>query len=232
MQLKGRLLSISQMVPSCKKVCDIGTDHAYVPIYLIKNNICNTAVATDIKKGPLERAKKNIDLYGLSLEIELRQGYGIEPVKLNECEVVIIAGMGGVLMTEILKESLEVVKNAKSLILQPMYVKEAVREFLLINGFNIDDESLSSEGDKIYVVIKAHYDGIKREHDTIYYHVGKRLFDKNDPLLPRYLEKKIKSQQKIVTGLKKSNNSNKALIEKETSLLNEFIKALENIKGE
>ncbi len=217
--LKGRLLQIAHMVDNCNQLADIGTDHAYIPIYLLQTGVAQRAIATDIKEQPLHRAAKNINKYCLADKIELRSGDGIKPIEDGECDVFIIAGMGGFLISEIIKASIEKVKKVKSIILQPMYTEEVLREYLLLSGFNICSEVLVYDEKRIYVVLKAAYDGIARKEKPLYHHVGKPLFDKGDPLLKSYLERKIRIQTKIVRGLKKSEIKDRQQYLKEQEVL-------------
>jgi len=107
MELKGRLKLIADLTPKCNIVCDIGTDHAYIPIYLVMNKKCQRALACDVRKGPIGFAEKNIAEYGLSQYISTRIGYGLEPLEDNEVDVVVIAGMGGLLIKKYWKKVLE-----------------------------------------------------------------------------------------------------------------------------
>jgi tRNA (adenine22-N1)-methyltransferase len=210
-KLKGRLLQIANMVDSCNKLADIGTDHAYIPIYLFQSGVCKKVIATDVKEEPLKKAAGNINKLNLTGMIELRLGDGIKPIKDSECDAFIIS--------EILEDSLEKVKKAKYIILQPMYTEEVLREYLLTSGFNIYSEVLVYDEKRIYVVIKASYDGVKRIEKPLYYHIGKPLFDNRDPLLKRYLERKIRIQTKIVQGLKQSENKDREQYFKEQEVL-------------
>jgi tRNA (adenine22-N1)-methyltransferase len=226
--LKGRLQKVASMAGHCSKPADIGTDHAYLPIYLVQSGICPMAIATDIKKGPLRKAEKNINKYHMQNKIELRQGDGLIPIKDDGCDVLIIAGMGGVLIRDIIEKSIDTAKEAKFILMQPMYAEEALREFLYRYGFNILEEALAKHEGRIYAVIKAAYDGIAREEETFYLHIGRRLFEQRDPLLKEYLRKRIKRQDRIVQGMSKSLRMKEAHI-KENSLLIDMKKAYDQI---
>lgn len=220
--LNGRLLKIAQMIDKCDVVADIGTDHAYLPIYLLQEGICKKAVATDISKAPLLKAERNINKYNMAGAIELRLGEGMEPINDDECDVIVIAGMGGVLISEILEASFNKTRKAKSIIMQPMYTDEVLREYLLTKGFNIINEVLVRDGRRTYVIIKAAYDGVKRTESALFYHVGRPLFDNMDPLLKAHLERKIRIQTKIVQGLDKSEMSGGEKHRKEEEVLMQF----------
>jgi len=211
MELRGRLGLIGEMVPSCSVLCDIGTDHAYIPIYAVGANKCARAIATDIKKGPLLAAERNIKGHGLECRIETRLGNGLECIDEGEADVIIIAGMGGILIREILLKGIEKAKKANALIIQPMNAIEIVREWLYENGFDIYDETLTQEGEKIYVVIAAKWAGFPKKVDKIYYHIGEKLIEKNDPILRKYIDKKYRQLEKVIYGLQKSKNKNKKI---------------------
>lgn len=228
-KIKSRLLKIASMLGKCTKPADIGTDHAYIPIYLVQSGMCDSVVATDVKKGPLLKARKNIEKYQLSDRIELRLGDGMKPVRENECDAFIVAGIGGVVITEILEASIEKAQKAKALILQPAYYDEVLREFLLKNGFCIETESLVRDEGRIYTVIRTYYDGVKRSDDDLYYHIGRALFDNRDPLLNDFLQRRINIQTKIVSGMEKSVKRDEQTYMKEYNLLMKMKKAYHNI---
>ena len=219
MNIPNRLKLISDKVGECNKVCDIGTDHAYVPIDLIRKERCLKAIATDIKTGPLLKAKKNIDKFRLKDRIEIRQGNGLAPITPGECGNIIIAGMGGVLISEILQRGFLVAKTAKTLIFQPMYAQEVLRRWLYERGFEIFDETLVAEKEKIYVVMCVRYDGMPKETSEIYYKIGKQLIDRTDPLLPAYLLKLVNIQKKVVSGLSKAKRVSKREFKRQEKIL-------------
>ena len=135
MELSKRLMKIASYVNYCEAIADIGTDHGYIPIYLVKNNKCNSAIASDIIKGPIEKASTNIRFEGLSEKIKCLLGGGLKPLKVGEVNGVIIAGMGGNLIRDIILEDIEKVKLYDFLILQPAQNPEVLREFLYNNNF-------------------------------------------------------------------------------------------------
>ncbi|MDQ2087239.1 class I SAM-dependent methyltransferase [Herbivorax sp. ANBcel31] len=201
MELSGRLKLIAQMVPECNIVCDIGTDHAYIPVYLINNKKCEKAIASDVRLGPIHIAKRNIGEYNLLDSIETRVGDGLDSIKENETDVIIIAGMGGLIIKEILERGKSKAKKARALIIQPMYAIEVVHEWLCDNGFEVYDEELTKEGYKIYDVINAKWTGKIKRKDNLYYHIGEKLFEKKDPLLKTHIENKIRQLDKIINEM-------------------------------
>ena len=209
MEIKGRLKTIADMVPDCNVICDVGTDHAYIPIYLVKNKKCTKAIASDVREGPADLARRNIDKYRLSENIEVRVGNGLDTVSENEADVIIIAGMGGMLIKEILEEGFNKAKTSKALILQPMNAIEVVLEWIYRKGFEIHDKGLINEGHKIYNVIVAQWIGKAEEKDEINYYLGEKLVEKKDPLLIEYIERKIKQFEIIINEMDKMQDKNK-----------------------
>jgi tRNA (adenine22-N1)-methyltransferase len=202
MELKGRLRLIADKTPTCRIVADIGTDHAYIPIYLVKNKICDMAIAADVKKGPLRSAGENIKLHGLEGEIATRLGSGLEPVQKEELDVAVIAGMGGQLISEILETSREKAQKATALVLQPMNAPEVLRQWLYENGFCIYDEELVQEGIKLYNVVCARWTGEKKEVAAIYLYIGEKLLEKRDPLLKSLMDRRLLQWKKVYQEIK------------------------------
>jgi tRNA (adenine22-N1)-methyltransferase len=222
MVLKGRLKLIYDMIPNCDILADIGTDHALLPAYALLNQRCRKAIACDVRTGPLERAMRTLKKYMLDDRMELRLGSGLEPVGENEADVIVLAGMGGILITKLIQESMKKAQTANYLLLQPMTNQELVRPFLWESGFEIKDERLTREGDKLYQVILAYYSGKQRtEWKRINEIIGEKLITNNDPLLKDWLKDYIKKQQKIVQGLKKADTGILQLSQEE-KLLNEL----------
>jgi tRNA (adenine22-N1)-methyltransferase len=204
MELKGRLKAVADFVKPCETLCDIGTDHAYIPIYLINNKVCRYCIATDIRKGPLKKAKNNILKNKLQEHIEVRQGYGLATVSMDEADTVIIAGIGGNLINEILSRGRDKAIKVKSFVLQPMNAIEKTRMWLLENGYCITKERLQKEGEKIYNVIEAVWNNKIYKQDDIYYYIGEKLIECNDPLLLQYIRNNINRLDKKIKGLKLS----------------------------
>ncbi|HOJ09030.1 MAG TPA: class I SAM-dependent methyltransferase [Clostridiales bacterium] len=207
MKLKGRLRAIAEMVPKCNLICDIGTDHAYIPIYLVKSSICKRAIITDIKQGPINIAENNIRENHLEDCIETRLGDGLHPLDNNEIDVLIIAGMGGKLMAKILWEGISKAMNANLLILQAMNGLELVTQWLFEEGFDICDEELVEDDNRIYNIKAARWTGVKKVYNNVDLHISKKLIEKNNPLLIEYIDRKLAVLDKIISGLQKTNKN-------------------------
>lgn len=185
----ARLLAAAGYAEKGKMIADIGTDHAYLPVYLVGSGISRGAVATDINRGPLERAAANVAAAGLEDRISLRLCDGLDGVEEYHPQNIFILGMGGELIARILGESEIIKSGGVRLILQPMTRQAAVRVFLLSGGFFIDDEILVEEEGRIYQMICAHYDGIRRTADTAAVLVGAGILNRGGDLCRRYKER-------------------------------------------
>ena len=151
--LSQRLLSVCSFVPQGARLADIGTDHARVPIYLIKTGVVSHAIASDIGEGPLGKARANITFFGLADLVELRLGNGMTTLRDGDADCIVIAGMGGELMANLITEYIP--GGVKRLVLQPMLDPHLVRKALCNAGFAIVAEDIVSENDKMYAVIVA-----------------------------------------------------------------------------
>ena len=133
-KLSNRLLSVASFVTEGNVLADVGTDHGYIPIYLMQEGRIERAIAMDINAGPLERAKEHITQYGLETYIETRLSDGVAALTPGEADSILIAGMGGGLVLHILEEGETVCRQAKELILQPQSEIERVRVWLYNAG--------------------------------------------------------------------------------------------------
>ncbi len=186
MNLTPRLTAVADLAGENTSLADIGTDHAYIPIYLMQKGLISKAIAADINTGPLERADKNIRKAGLSDKITLRQSDGLDNIKDNEAETIVIAGMGG----EIISHMLEKPKPAgiKKMVLQPMTDIPLVRKKLHENGMIITAERLAAEKDKIYTVIACVCGNGQAFSDEDYI---VSPFIKDDPIFTEYIRKQL-----------------------------------------
>lgn len=151
-----RLNTLAKMVDSGSRVADIGTDHAYLPIELVKNGKIDFAIASDVAAGPLENAKTDIAEAGLSAQIETRLGNGLETVThQDQIDTVVIAGMGGKLMVDILDAAWSKEYQFDTLVLEPNIGEAGVRNWLMMHNYQIMDERLIAEAGHTYELIKA-----------------------------------------------------------------------------
>jgi len=228
LKLTDRLLKIASLVTEGKRVADIGTDHGYIPVYLLNQGKVPYAILADVNKGPLENARGEVRHNKLLDKVDLRLGSGIEVLEKGEVDEVIIAGMGGILISELLEAKLEVAHSVDKLILQPMQAQNELRKYLLNNGFEILDEVLVKEDFRIYEIIIAKYTGKNTVvSDEIYYEVGTKLIENKDPLLNEFIDKKIYMYNSII---KKIEGKSSEGIEKKIKESKDSIEKLENLK--
>lgn len=228
MKLTNRLLKIASLVTKGKKIADIGTDHGYIPVHLLNEGNIDFAILADVNKGPLENARKEVRHNNLIDKVDLRLGSGIEVLKKGEVDEVIIAGMGGILISELLEANIEVAQSTEKFILQPMQAQKELRKYLLNNGYEILDEVLVREDFRIYEIIVAKYTGKNTNvEDDIFYEVGNKLIENKDELLNEFIDKRIHTYTSILNKLE--GKSGKGIDEKiEDSRLN--ISKLEKLK--
>lgn len=204
MKLDNRLMAIANLVRNGKDFADIGTDHAYLPVYLVEKSIINKAIASDLRVGPLENAKATVELYGYSDKIELRLSDGLDNFKENEVQEIAVAGMGGLLISSFIERTKWLKNKDIHLILQPMTHIEDLRKSLFDNGFIIDNEVVAEDGDKSYIVISVYFYGNVISYTELDLIVGK-LPQNSDDLSKRYLAKLHNKYNKKLIALKKAN---------------------------
>lgn len=202
----NRLECIKSMVSKCKVAADIGTDHGYVAEMLLRDNICDKVIATDLNEGPLNRAIEHLTAAKLDTKCDFRLGSGLTILKEKEAEALIIAGMGGELIADIIEVSKNIALNATQLILQPMTTADKLRCYLYENGFKIIDENIVKELHHYYFIIKA-VPGKDEAEDEIYCEISRILLEKKDPLMIEYLNRLLNINENIIRSIEKNNNS-------------------------
>lgn len=228
MELSNRLSTLVKYVPEGSKVIDVGTDHAYIPIYLVKHHIAVSCLATDINKGPLIKAQHNIDRYRIK-NIALKQTSGLMGIEPGTGDVIMISGMGGYLIIEILKAAMPVVKAAKRLILQPQQDIKEVRKFLHEQGFKIKTEDFAEDDGKYYtiLVVEQGEEQYDKEYEYVY---GKCLIEKKLPLFVEWMmdkEEKLESIYSQLEGIETSHTAKrKQELEIELHMHKEVMKCL------
>ena len=154
-KLSARLLTVAKHVPQGARLADIGSDHAYLPCYLAKNNQISFGVAGEVASGPYKLAEKNVLSEGLSEKISVRMGDGLEVIQPDEVDCITIAGMGGSLITSILEEGKDKLDRVKRLILQPNISAITIRKWFLENEWELIAEEIVEEDGKIYEILVA-----------------------------------------------------------------------------
>ncbi|MCM8899812.1 class I SAM-dependent methyltransferase [Caldicoprobacter algeriensis] len=221
--MKGRLLSVAEMVPRSKCIVDVGTDHGRLPVWLVKSGIAERAIVTDISAASLKKAEALIKTHGLENIIEPRVGDGLSVIHPGEADTVVMSGMGGLLIRDILESAPQVTASVKTFVLQPMRSQSLLRKWLADNGYAIVDESLVREKDKFYEVIVARH-GRQHIPKDVYYDIGYVLIKKHDPLLKEFIEHKMAKTAAIIEQLESQGT---AECQKE---LDEFKRKLEDYR--
>ena len=167
MQLSLRLSAIADLVTEGNRLVDVGCDHGYLPVYLIQQKKIPSAIAMDVRKGPLSRAQEHIQQYGLEEYIQTRLSDGLEGLKAGEGDTLVIAGMGGPLMERILTDGRSVRDSFSELILQPQSDIPHFRRFIQSEGWEITEEKMVEEDGKFYPMMRVVYGAcLKNKGDT------------------------------------------------------------------
>lgn len=198
-------------------VADIGTDHALLPVYLVRQGISKRVIACELNSGPLESARATVDHYGLKEQVEVRKGNGLQALRPGEASVIVIAGMGGAKIREILTASPEVLKEVKRLILQPQGGEALLRRWLLENKWALIDEDLVYEGERFYVIIISELlqEGKCQDLDSSLLEIGPKLLEKKHPLLVPYLSRLIKNYEEVIRSLRNSSRPGALAVRRE-----------------
>lgn len=200
MKLSKRLELVAAFVPKGCRLADVGTDHGYVPIYLVRQGQVSHAIAMDVRSGPLRRAGAHIERYRLAEYIEIRRSDGLKELQAGEADTVVIAGMGGELMIRILEEGKHVWDSISTWVFAPQSELYKVRLYLQQRGFAIAVEEMLEEDGKFYTVMRVERGNMQytREIDLRY---GKYLLDCRHPVLKSFLKKEMRQTEVILTRL-------------------------------
>lgn len=228
-KLSDRLQTIANFINPGETIADIGTDHGFLPIALFERGISPHVILSDINRGPLEKAGDNIKEYCPGNTFDIRLGNGLSTLNKGEVDTIVIAGMGGLLIANILGADMEKTKSYGRLILQPRNAQDKLRKWILENQFSIVDEALVKEGKYICEIIVAEpittqsklvkkptelrVNDLELEFSPI-------LFHKKDPLLSQFIANKIRIEKKIIRDiLNGSNDKNRQKLNASTERL-------------
>lgn len=198
-KLSERLKTIADMVTVGNKVADIGCDHGFVSIYLVQNGISPGVIAMDVRKGPLGMAKEHILQAGLQNQIETRLSDGMDKLVPGEADSLIMAGMGGRLMMDIICRGKEVTPGIREFVLQPQSELPLFRQFLRVNNLMIVEERAVFDGGKYYFPMKAVWGSTENRSlqisDEDYF--GPILLKQRSNVFLEYLEKELHTYQGV-----------------------------------
>ena len=240
-KLSKRMKCIVDMVTPGRVVADIGCDHGYISIYLIEEGIAKKVYAMDVAEGPLSNAKESIAVRGLSDKIKTFISDGFDELEEGLTDCAVIAGMGGMLMIDIISRGLHKINAGYQLVLSPQSDIPLVRTYLREHGFSIIDEDMLSEDGKYYNIIKAElmdgdtHEAIDDDMQLLYDMYGEKLIEKKHPVLREYLEKQMEKYQGIFCRLSKSTGDGAAdrmsQIRNELGNMEKVMQILEDTNG-
>lgn len=200
MELSGRLQAVADLITPGGCVADIGTDHGYLPIYLVESQKNQHVIAMDINVGPLERAREHITEHGLGNYIETRLSDGLSALVPGEVDSVVMAGIGGALVIRIMREGEAVLRQARECILQPQSELYKVRAYLQEAGYLVTEEDMVIDDGKYYPMMR-----VVRGADTPYTETellyGRKLLAQRHPVLGQYLRRERKIKEQILREL-------------------------------
>ena len=207
LQLQPRLQLLADWVPVGAKLADVGTDHGYLPVWLLQQGSISRAIASDINAEPLEHARKTAAEYGVSEQMDFRLCAGLEKIASCEVDTVVIAGMGGETIQSILAAAPWTKNEGVQLLLQPMTKVEMLRIWLSDNGYHFTGERLVFDKDFLYPILcvtGGRGEPISEEES----YAGRLLGE--EPLYGMYLEQQIRKLQRRINGLRRSESSDTA----------------------
>lgn len=212
LQLSNRLLAVAGLAGTARVLADVGTDHGYIPVHLAACGKTQGAIAMDINQSPLAHAREHIQQYGLEERIEIRLSDGLSALKPGEADVIVIAGMGGALMTRILSQGRETAHTAERLVLQPQSEIFAFRRFLCEDGYQITAEDMVYEEGKFYPMMRVAPLQAKRDNSgqglqkeavsaETAWKYGSLLIQERHPVLEQYLLRQKAQKESILQSL-------------------------------
>lgn len=219
-KLSKRLETVASFVPTGAVLADIGSDHAYLPCYLVHQGIVSQAIAGEVVKGPYESAVRQVRTEGLSEQISVRMADGLEAVKVEDrVDTVTIAGMGGPLIVSILENNPESLTNVTRLILQPNIHAKVIREWALRNDWAILDEVILKEDEKIYEVLVLQRGEMTLTSAEIL--LGQHLIAQKSDVFIEKWSKEIENWQRILKSIESAESTPE--IESKRAELNDLI---------
>jgi len=209
MNISKRIKEIANRIKH-RQIADIGTDHGYLPIFAITNNLADSAIAADVNKHPLECARANAEVYGVSDVIEFRLGYGLDVLEVGEAETIVIAGMGGSLMAEILHKGRDIAASAKQLLLSPHLDVPHLRRELHALGFVITDETMLRDDGKYYNILDVRTQNTQEydsggDYSEDEYLLGRNLLNTRPLVFVEYCRHMAQRYANVVAEIESAN---------------------------
>lgn len=232
MQLSKRLQMVADQVLSGGVLADIGCDHGFTSIYLVSQGRIRKAIAMDVREGPLQRAAAHVTESGLENQIELRLSDGTDRLQPGEADTILISGMGGALMEQILRAHPEVTKAVQELILSPQSEVYRVRTCLHEMGFRIAREDMTLDMGKYYVVLRA-VPGEEHDYHSFEYTYGKDLIQQRHPVFRQYMQSEKHRVAEILAHFPSDSDSGRLKqLQQEAEEINRVLELLARGKSE
>ena len=206
MNIGDRLEAIGKLVPQGCVLADIGTDHAYLPVWLLEQGKIASAIAGDIAEGPCLAAKNTVSMHGMKGKVEVRLGSGLKVLQAGEADCIAIAGMGASTMIEILEADMSLAVEAKRLVLQPMAGAASLRKWLIQNGWHIVAEDLVADGRHLYEIMAVERGESEAFSDAVL-EIGPSLIEAKHPLLAKQFARQINNYKKLLANMGKSEQA-------------------------
>lgn len=206
MNIGVRLEAIGNLVPKGCSLADVGTDHAYLPVWLLEKGIITHAIAGDIAEGPCRAARSTVAMYGAKDKVDVRLGSGLKVLQPGEVDCVTIAGMGASTMIDIFEESMDVTTSLKYMVLQPMAGAASLRRWLCNHGWQIVAEDLVEDGVHFYEIISV-VPGEITQHSEAEYLIGTALIEKGHPLLNKHFKRQIEGLHQLLKKMERSEQA-------------------------
>ena len=244
MRLDKRLQAVASLVPQGSRFADIGTDHAYLPVWLLEQGVIASAVAGDIAAGPCQAARTTVAMHGAASSIAVRQGSGLAVLSPGEADCIAICGMGGSTIISILAADMAVAKGAQRLLLQPMAGAAALRRWLVAQGWCITREALVDDEPHFYEIICAERaekcaarasdageqcyseQAGPASYSEVEYLVGPALLRDGHPLLAKHIARQQASLQELLTNMARSERAKASAKYQEAQKLLQALEAL------
>lgn len=229
MLLSKRLMAVAAMTAPYARVADIGSDHAYLPVFLVAAGRVTVAIAGEVKEGPLSAARQNIQSAGMIDRIAARLGDGLQVIKPGEVDVAVVAGMGGQASIDILAKSPEVTTSLKRIVCQPMNGSARLRDWLARHGWKLAAEDLVLEDGRLYEIIAAE-PGEMLLIDPLMLEIGPLLWQQRHPLLDKHLENLLKKlelqEQAMAESARPSVSARRTLCQEKIRKLEDLMRCL------
>ncbi|WP_458121717.1 tRNA (adenine(22)-N(1))-methyltransferase [Paenibacillus sp. Z6-24] len=247
MKLSTRLTRIAEQIPAGSRLADIGSDHALLPVFAVRQGRVTQAVAGEVNQGPLDAAQRQVNEAGLGHVIQPRLGNGLAVLQPGEVDVITIAGMGGALIVTILSEGLDKLEGVSRLILQPNVGEEFVRRWLLEHGWFLSAEQILEEDGRTYEILTADRledaaarngelyaerlltggEGLQVElHDFSLLQFGPYLLEEASPVFVEKWQQEIGKLEKVAASVGRSDTGEAKL---KVAALNQQIKLIKEV---